>query len=537
MTTGTWSWNTPPEDIPADQISETIKCDVLVIGSGLAGVCAALSAIEEGAKTIVIEKSDEGVIAGRGLDIAAFHTKYQQELVAQGLLEEPDYRQAIRKWIMWAQGRVKEPLLWLWSRKSGACFDWMYDKLIERGLSCYLWDGYYKGPDYTELPVAHAFYLTGTEEQTFGYTADMSAPPTWGNSVFIPVLYDLIAEMGGEIHYSRPCVRLLREGTGPVTSVIAGAEGSYVRYEAGRGIVVATGDYSGDLEMVQCYAPFQNYSTDVFFYLPPGVNTGDLHKQILWIGGAMQKSEPHASTTHLDPGATSYAFLHVNGEGNRFKNEDVNTQSKSIVKAFQPTKRAYTIYDANGLKAVKEQIDSGIGGGLQWGQLTQPLGRAYNLEAQEQVLQGEVESGLTFKSDTLEGLAEQIGCEPVVFAATVKRYNELCANGDDVDFGKRSELLVPVLTPPFYAGRLVAGLLTMNGGIKTDTQCRVLDVDDKPIEGLYIAGSAAGDFFGAGDYPTSVSGINHGRCVTFGRIAGIYAAGGDAETKIPSIDL
>jgi succinate dehydrogenase/fumarate reductase flavoprotein subunit len=536
MTTGTWSWSTAPADIPADQIVDTIDCDVLVIGSGLAGCCAALSAIEKGVKTIIIEKSTEGTIAGRGLDIAAFHTKYQQELVSQRLLVEPDYRQAVRDWIKWAQGRVKEPLLWVWSKKSGATFDWMYDKVIERGLSCYIWDGYYKGPDYTELAVTHAFYLTDTEEQTFG-VSDMTAPPTYGNAVLVPVLYDLVAEAGGEIHYSMPCVRLIRDDNGPCTGVIAGLDGAYTQYNAARGIVIATGDYSGDTEMVQCYAPFQNYSTDVFFYMPPGVNTGDLHKQVLWIGGAMQKSEPHASTTHLDPGATSYGFLHVNGEGNRFKNEDVNTQSKSIVKALQPTKKAFTIYDSNGLKAVKEQIDNGLGGGLQWGQLTHPVGRKYNLEAQEQVLRGEVERGLTFQSDTLEGLAEQMGCNPAVFKTNVERYNELCATGNDVDFGKRAEILVPVETPPFYAGQLVAGLLTMNGGIRTDVQCRVLDIDDKPIERLYVAGSAAGDFFGAGDYPTSVSGINHGRCVTFGRMAGINAAGGDAEKEIPSIEM
>lgn len=52
-----------------------------------------------------------------------------------------------------------------------------------------------------------------------------------------------------------------------------------------------------------------------------------------------------------------------------------------------------------------------------------------------------------------------------------------------------------------------------------------------------MCGSAAGEFFGAGDYPTYVPGIGHGRCVTFGRIAGINAAGGDAEAKIPSLDI
>ena len=215
----------------------------------------------------------------------------------------------------------------------------------------------------------------------------------------------------------------------------------------------------------------------------------------------------------------------------------MNTQSKSITKAFQPTKQAYTIYDANGLAEVKRQVDAGIGGGLQWGQLTQRIGGEYSLEAQQAVLEGEVEQGLTFESDTLEGLAEQIGCDPAVFVATVERYNELCVQGDDVDFGKRAEILAPIVQPPFYAGHLQACLLTMCGGLRQDLECRVLDIDDQPIEGLYVAGSSAGDFFGAGDYPTFVAGIGHGRCVTFGRMAGINAAGGNAHEQIPSIDI
>lgn len=536
MTQGTWSWSTPPEDIAQDAIGESVDCDVLVIGAGLAGCCAAIAAAEEGADVVLIEKSPEGTICGRGLDIAAFHTKLQQELVSQGLMEEPDYRQVIRRWIYWAQGRVKEPLLWEWSRKSGACFDWLAELVEPKDLTTYIWDGYYKGPDYTEYPVTHAFYIKGTEEQTFNFTF-YGDDDTFGNIVLMPRLYEVIAEKGVDLRWDQKSVRLLRDGDGPIVGAIAeDSDGSYTQYNA-QSVVIASGDYGSNTEMIQCYAPFQNYSTDLYTYVPVGVNQGELHQQALWIGGAMQKSEPHSSVTHLDFGAASYNFLHVNGLGERFKNEDVNTQSKSIVKAFQPTKQAYTIYDSKGLEAIKNQVDGGLAGGLQCGQLTQRIGGEFSLEAQKEVLAGEIEQGLTFEADTIEDLAAQIGCEPSVLVSTVERYNEMCANGDDVDFGKRSEILVPVLEPPFYAGHLQACLLTMCGGLRQDVQCRVLDVDDQPIEGLYVAGSAAGDFFGAGDYPTFVAGIGHGRCVTFGRMAGINAAGGDAHEEIPSIEI
>jgi len=76
----------------------------------------------------------------------------------------------------------------------------------------------------------------------------------------------------------------------------------------------------------------------------------------------------------------------------------------------------------------------------------------------------------------------------------------------------------------------------MVGGLHTDSSLLVLDKDDKPIEGLYVVGAAAGDFF-ANDYPTICPGIGHGRCLTFGRMAGIKAAGGDVDKVIPSLNV
>lgn len=536
-TQGLHSWEIAPEPIPADEITGTEDTDVLVIGAGLGGCCATLAALEEGAKVITIDKNSEQAIA-RGVHIAGFHTKVQEDLVKQGLLEEPDYVHVVRRWINWAQGRVKEPLLWEFARKSGDCFNWLYDIAKGQGLEALLWDGYYKGPDYTEYPVTHIFYKEGMLEETVNFTfyQGSGVGDVYGNAVLVPALYDAIAANGGEIRWETKSERLVRDGEGPVTGAIVSTPDGMVQINA-KSVVIASGDYAADEEMFQYYAPMTAYAMDARYYNPPDCDTGDMHKQAIWIGGAMQRSEPHAAVMHLDFGAASYGFLHVNWEGKRFKNEDVNTQSKSVTKALQTQKEAWTIYDANGLKAVKQQMDSGLGGGLQWGQLTQPVGGEYNLEAQEIVLQGEIESGLTQAADTLEELAGLMGVPADNFVATVERYNELCDLGKDLDFGKRPEVMAKVVEPPFYAGKLEADLLTMCGGLRTDLETHVLDANDQPIEGLYVCGSAAGDFFGAGDYPTYVPGIGHGRCVTFGRMAGINAAGGNADEKIPDLDL
>ena len=536
---GLHSWEIAPDPIPEDQISGTEDWDVVVIGAGLGGCCASIAALEEGAKVVTIDKTNGAAPVGRGVHIAGFHTKIQQKLVDEGILEEPDYNNVVRRWINWAQGRVKEPLLWEFAHKSGACFDWLYDLVTPKNMEALLWGGYYHGPDYTEYPVTHIFYQADKYEETINFTFYEGAGvgDVYGNAALMPVVYEVVADKGGEIRWETKCERLVRDGDGPVTGcIVSNADGTYTQYNA-KSVIIAAGDYAADPDMLNYYSPMTAYAMDARWYMPPDCDTGDMHKQTIWIGAAMQKSEPHAAVMHLDFGAASYGFLHVNWEGKRFKNEDVNTQSKSVTKALQTHKEAFCIYDSHGLEQVKQQMDDGLGGGLQWGQLTQPYGGEYNLEAQKLVLEGEIADGKTYTADTLEDLAAQMGVPAENLVAAVDRYNELCDLGKDLDFGKRPEVMGKIVDPPFYAGKLEADLLTMCGGLRTDTQCRVLDAEDQPIEGLYVCGSTAGEFFGAGDYPTYVPGIGHGRCVTFGRIAGINAAGGNAEEEIPSLEI
>lgn len=104
---GIHSWEIAPEAIPADKIKSTEECDVLVIGAGLGGCCSSIAALEEGAgKVIVTDKNPETVVA-RGVHIAGFHTKVQQDLTGKGLLTEPDYSQVVRRWINWRKVALK----------------------------------------------------------------------------------------------------------------------------------------------------------------------------------------------------------------------------------------------------------------------------------------------------------------------------------------------------------------------------------------------------------------------------------------------
>ncbi len=519
----TADWAAYPGDLEAGSTEET---DVLVIGCGFAGSVAAVSAAEKGAKVTVIEKASQP--SGRGAHITSFGSQIVKQALADGYIteEQMDYAQIVRNWIRWSQGRLNEKMLWMFARKSASTMNWLVEQMEAQGLHAALWADFYKGPDYTEWPVTHFFYDDTTD---FVYLNGVSHG--LGMDVLLPALRTYGESLGVTYLFDTACERLLRDGDGPVTgAIVTPDEGeTHVQYNAAMGVILAAGDYSGDADMMNTYNPWALQAADERMYIPQWVNTGDLHKQAIWIGAAMQTNESHASVMHLESGAQSYNFLHVNSLGERFMNEDVNTQSKSSNKAFWGDHRAYTIYDANGLTEIAKQCEDGIAGGISCGQQYRRFGTPFDMDVENQLLQAKIEDGNIQTADTLEELAEKINVPVDAFVATVQRYNELVEKGSDDDFGKRAEIMVPITEPPFYAGQLKATLLTASGGLHSDEYGHVLDANDQPIPNLWCAGTIAGDFHGSCDYPTICPGINHGRCLTFGRLTGIQAAGGSVD--------
>ena len=352
-------------------------------------------------------------------------------------------------------------MLWMFAHKSGACMDWLCEKMEGEGLHSTLWCDYFKGPDYTEWPITHFFYDDTTD---FVYLNGVSHG--LGMDVLLPALRSYGESLGVEYRFDTACERLVRDGDGPVTAVIVtGDDGAtHTKINAANGVILAAGDYSGDTEMMQRYNPWALNAMDERLYIPMWVNTGDLHKQALWIGAAMQTNDSHAACMHLESGAQSYNFLHVNSLGQRFMNEDVNTQSKSSNKAFYGDHRAYTIYDANGLTEIARQCEDGLAGGISVGQQYRRFGTPFDMDVENKLLQAKIEDGNIQVADTLEELAEKINAPVDAFVATVERYNELVDKGSDDDFGKRAEIMVKIAEHPVsYAGQLKATLLSALG--------------------------------------------------------------------------
>ncbi|MBO4331080.1 MAG: FAD-binding protein [Oscillospiraceae bacterium] len=98
--------------------------------------------------------------------------------------------------------------------------------------------------------------------------------------------------------------------------------------------------------------------------------------------------------------------------------------------------------------------------------------------------------------------------------ATVDRYNEIVASGDDVDFGKRSRLLTSIEKAPYYALKWGPVLLDVFGGAQVDKTLNVIGADSKNIPGLYAVGNAAGGMY-AVDYPLLLNGNSYGRALAY----------------------
>jgi fumarate reductase flavoprotein subunit len=492
------AWDTPPQPIPDEDICETVESDVVIVGGGISGLATAARCTQLGLKCIVLEKF-HGIVA-HGAHIASIGSKIQRE---NGVII--DKKQFARDWLRICGSRVNEDLLWLYINRSEEAFEW----LLECGGSevrPVLFGGNYRGPDFTEYAGTH--FLEKNEGSRYKYT---------GAALICEIMEDT-ALSGGSAVIRKTRVEQLEKTDGRVTSALAkGEDGRYRRYKAARGVVLATGDIGGDPEMLAAYSPLGLAPAKNGYY-PPGLNTGDGHKMGYWAGGAFENA-PWALSLHLIAYAYyCFFFLHVNRQGKRFMNEDTWIQAKAIRCLMQPNGDwAFTIFDSKWYDECAKLAQYG------GGQFVDSLGAVYGRPWTEnndtkKALEHYISNGLCAKCETIEELAAQIHVPAENLIQTVRRYNELKERGEDLDYGKRPNLLTSIDKPPYYALKWGPALLNVFGGLLIDRSMRVLDKEHEPVPGLLAVGNVSGGLYGV-DYPLLLSGNSHGRALTWARAA------------------
>ncbi len=483
---GTYSFETPPEPIADKDITETVTADVVVVGAGDAGLAATLAAAEAGASVILLEKSAS--FNSRGFGNGALDTKYHKE---QGI--ELDKGAIVNDLVEFAGAKVDQAKIELWADHSGEVYDHLIDLATE-----------------AELPIMLFPAGQDPEARYFEYPTCLVFGSTMQQADLLSVVEAEAIKQGADIRYEMTAQQLVQEDDGTVSGVIVtNAAGEYVKFVGEKGVILATGDYGHNEEMMDKWCSWAK-NVDMNVYVP-AVNTGDGHKMGLWAGGQMEIG-PHAPMIHTLGGGTfsMNPVLRVNGKGLRYENEDIPNPYICNSRLRQPGNVAYAIFDSN----YAEYIPNTIPGFARTTAVS---------EMTAETLASEVESGAVLKADTLEDLAEQMGVPADNFVATVERYTELALAGEDEDFHKNPRMMAAINQAPFYASKVFAVLLVTLGGFRTNTDLQVLDDNFDVIPGLYAAGNVSGGFY-ANDYPVLAAGLSHGRCITEGYLAGKHAA-------------
>lgn len=515
---GDWLGKAP--EIAEKDIVDAVDTDILVIGCGTGGMFAVAAAAEAGAKVIGIDRFGTGT--GIRDDLGAMNSRYQQKWGTK--IDKFDFITAATQY---AAGHISQDLVRVWCEHSAEAINWYGDRLAERGVE--LWHESGDAVDesrYHHFPTGHS--------PRWRTSNDGTGKPLDGNKV----LFDYAVKKGARFDYNTRMLKLERKN-GRVTGCIAeNADGKYVRYNARKGVVVATGGYSLNYKMLEALQPSTMRSVG-FNRSMPGAN-GDGIRACLWVGAKMD--ETHASMKFdrcalrpdQKPGIEtakkgdvgmfwigSQPWLKVNKDGRRFINESGTYENILHADEYQKDHCHYTLFDSNWTRYAEQfkmhgcsrlyPFENGADPNIPW--------QVYAKEIFPTLL----EKGYLMKADSLEELAEKLGLPPKELKATVTRYNKLVKDGNDVDYGKEAFRLSPVDKPPFYGAKNTGELLCTMDGIQIDTNMNAIDVEGNPIPGLFVIGNDSGAYF-ANTYPNLVTGMACGRTVTFGRRVGQYLA-------------
>lgn len=516
---------------------------VIVVGSGAAGLAAAMSARDQGATVTLLEST--GTIGGTTAlsgGVAWIPANHRSQEI--GFQDDPDAARTYLRSV--ALGDVDEALV---------------DRFVVHGPDVARWVEDATGLRWLPLPYPdyHSDFAGGREggrslePDPFTPTPEVAdllrAPLSWRLPVtqsevvlnrvrrdeierrqregivtmgvaLVAAFLHAVREAGVGVRVSTPARRLATEGRGVVGVELADGE---VLHGA---VVLASGGFERDSALAHAFlrAPVLGLTG------APGAR-GDGLRMAMAAGAELgNMSEAWWCPTIRIPGDTidgeplhrlilneraRPGSLMVDRRGNRFANEAQN---------YNDVGRSLHAFDPGGFAFERDPS---------WLVFDATYRRSYDLGP---VLRDDPDPEWMLVADTAEALADRMGVPPEAFSATLERFNAAAAQGHDPDFRRGAQPydrfvgdpnadhpnLRPLDKGPLYAVRVVPGMLGTKGGPRTDVDGRVRHIEGGTVAGLYAAGNAAASPFGMA-YPGAGGTI--GPALTFGHLAGRAAAG------------
>lgn len=444
-------------EIPAaeKQKDEELTVDVLIVGGGLSGMSAAYETASGGLDTLIIEKLEAwGGSSARSGGAVCYATTEEDET---GYFSAEQFYQWFQTM---GHGEINDALVKKIAYRSNETVQWMCNEI-----------GY--NPPYEMIET----FVDGTVARL----TNPGSPTeyiTGCGAYMMKIFHDKLQGVENLTMMNRTkAIELLTDETGAVTGALAQrADGSILTIHADA-VILATGGWAAGEEYMEQWAPGMKKAINLAC---PGVE-GDGIALAEAVGAQITCDTPSfAGGVYGAVALTPSNFLLVDGNGDRFIAED--TAACFIMAAMMRNESGvfYEIFD----------------------------------EAQsEGMLEG---NAAVLKADTLEELAAQMGADPDTLVATVARYNELKGK-EDVDFGKKAELMNGIGEGPYYAVNVMTYILTAYAGPDITENCEVIATDGSVIRGLYGIGEfIATNIYG---YDDGGHGATLQYCMSTGRIA------------------
>ena len=555
--------------------------DLLVMGSGAAGMWAAVRGHDLGLDVLLVEKSElyggNSAMSG-GVCWVANNPGMAGEGIADSDEEGFEYLKHITK------GEVPDDRLWLYIRESKRVLAYLHDKTHVRYVPLAKYTDYYPeapggrdgGRSMDPLPfdgsklredlirlrrphpqsqILGKFGITAKEAQAaigvgfktmlfmawqmFLYFLRHFKRKRWGRDTKLCAGNSLMGRLLLSLKdrkvptWLNTSVEELVFEDGKVVGAVLNKEGESIRVKANRGVLLAAGGFSRNLQMRQKY---QRHPITTKWTAGTPSNTGDailmgrdaggalaLMDEAWWTPVSLVPRSPFSWVLVVEKSLPHGLFL--NQDGKRFTNEAapyidvVNGMYDDVAKTGAADPRWFHIFDATYRK-------SSIAG---------PVAPA-KVMPDKQLPRRYRDGNFLYRAESLDELCEQLKIPAATAKAAITRFNEYAVKGEDPDFNrgwsaqdryygdpnvKPNCSLGPIETGPFYAVQIYPGDLGTKGGLVTDEHSRVMKEDGQLIPGLYAAGNSAESMMGR-TYPGAGGTI--GPALTFGFLAAEDAA-------------
>ena len=472
------------------------ETDVVVVGTGFAGISSAITAHDKGAKTLILEKAPKKLEGGNSK-------------VSGNMWWTPtDVEGGIRYITSLCYGLTDQESIKALARGMFENNDWLKKMGVEpRSLGMFQ-------PEYPELPGGEAVRTWSNASGGFGA------------ALYIPLRAKL-DERNIPIMYETPAKELIKNEKGEIIGIRAELKGKAVNIKASRGVILACGGFEFAEDLQQQFLPgWPMYGRGTTYNTGDGIKMAQQAGAALWhmnnalAGvGAILVDDEDLGRVPISVSLFGAPYILTDQQGKRFMSEStqdrhglgekehliyfdtLNTQTFTRIPC-------YAIMDS---RAIKRPL---VSSGMKFGWYNWYTNYKWSKDNS-----AEIEKGWIIKGDSIEELAAKLDIEKGSLEKTLTTYHQYCDAGSDPEFNRQKRSLSKIDQSPYIALKLYPVMYNTQGGPRRNPSCQIVDPFNNPIPRLYSAGEL-GSFWGW----MYNGGGNNSECLATGRIAGANAA-------------